>query len=177
MSPRPFYQHGFIVTTADMACGDHKGTYSLYMISKCKLLVTRSKNEIHVVTRLEFFKSHWQLYQLQFQALQQKSQVKVNFIFGQNLAVSSPACIPIITKSTQTSFSDKLEMFHRAVQLSTRHCYLMITGWTLVYLRRFLSNTVTLFTMCFIGFVIKYRSLLTFTSTFVTFCHLTIILH
>ena len=52
----PLYQYDLIVTTADMACGDHKGTYSLYMISKFKLLVTRlKKNQRHVQTRLEFF--------------------------------------------------------------------------------------------------------------------------
>ena len=56
---------------------------------------------------------------MQFQALQQKSQVKFNFIFEQNLI-----------------FIERLEIFHIAFQLSAFHQYLLITGWTLglVYL-------------------------------------------
>ena len=101
-----------------MACGDDKVTYSLYMISKCKLLVTRSKNQIE--TRVQFFSHIGNRINCNFKPCNRRVRLKLTLGKTQLFSVSSPACIPIITNSNLI-FRERLEMFHIAVQLSAFH--------------------------------------------------------
>ena len=101
-----------------MACGDDKVTYSLYMISKCKLLVTRSKNQIE--TKVEFFSHIGNRINHNFKPCNRRVRLKLTLGKTQLFSVSSPACIPIITNSNLI-FRERLEMFHIAVQLSAFH--------------------------------------------------------
>lgn len=91
-----------------------------------------------------------------------RREVKADFIFVQTLlfSVNSPACISYkvvfntyhYKVNPNLIFIERLERFHRTVKLSTFHFYLLITSWTLVYLRHFLVNTIDIINYVFYWF-------------------------